>query len=160
MAQQMYRSLCKLPRAVARSERGQLRFGAWAWVTAPLIELSLAVLGFHRTLQWLEATSSAGATNSSPRPGRRVSPADGERLIGGVYQLHFVRGRCLPRALLQYWLHRRAGTPVRFVLGVKAPAWSEPTPLEAHAWVEPLEASGRRRGFRSLFTSELKAPVR
>lgn len=117
---------------MSRSE--QRRFAAAAWLAAPAVELCLATAGLHRTLRWLEATSpqSTGAGHGAAP----VTPEEGAALVHGIYRLHLLRGACLPRSLLQYWLHRRAGTPVRFVVGVRRPESAPEQPLEAHAWVE------------------------
>lgn len=131
--------------------RAELRFASRAWLAAPAVELSLAVAGLHRTLQWIER-SSPPPTRSSRRRTDTVNPDRGARLVDRAYGVHALRGQCLPRALLQYWLHRRDGTAVRFVVGIrKGPAAngeprtsSAPATLEAHAWVEPLAKAGRR----------------
>ncbi len=111
------------------------RFVAEAWLGAPLVELSVALLGLRRTLSWIEA--------AAPRPrGRSVGVEEGEGIVNAVYRAHFVDGRCLPQSLLQYWLHRRDGTRARFVMGVRRPGGSSTDPIEAHAWVEPVRDAG------------------
>lgn len=121
-----------------------LRFAARAWLAAPAVELSLAWAGLHRTLEWVERSAPL-RTGASHRSGSTaaIGPTRGAQLVDRAYRFHRLRGQCLPRALLQYWLHRRDGTAVRFVVGVRRPAAAEgPSPglpLEAHAWVERAE---------------------
>lgn len=133
----------KIPPHPARSlrrllaQRGEARrFAAKAWLAAPAVEASLALLGLRRTLDWIEAISTRARTP----PAGAVGLGEGARLVEGVYRAHFVDGRCLPRSLLQYWLHRADGVPARFVVGVRRQS-SGPEPLEGHAWVEPPEGS-------------------
>ena len=121
------------------------RFAAVAWLAAPTIELSLRWLGLQRTLAWIEASPPR-----TPRP-RRVSLEEGERLVEGVYRAHVVDGKCLPRSLLRYWLHRREGSPARFVMGVRR----GPDQLMAHAWVEGAPDPVARQEFAELFTRGL-----
>ncbi|MBW2527411.1 MAG: lasso peptide biosynthesis B2 protein [Deltaproteobacteria bacterium] len=123
----------------------ELRFATRAWLVAPAVELGLAWAGLHRTLRWIERT--APVHGPAPEGRGSVDAARGARLVDRAYRLHLVRGQCLPRALVQYWLHRRDGTAVRFILGVrKASRTTDAEPqgdrretIEAHAWVEPLE---------------------
>jgi hypothetical protein len=61
---------------------------------------------------------------------------EGAGLVGAVYRRHLVRGRCLPRALLQYALHRRDGVEARLMVGVKKPDGD----FAAHAWVEATDS--------------------
>jgi Transglutaminase-like superfamily len=106
-------------------------FAARAWLLAPWVELSLATLGLQRTLRAIE-----GLTPPARRRAPAVTPERARRLVDGIYRLHLVRGRCLPRSLLQYALLRRLGAPVRLVVGVRRGSG-----LEAHAWVEPITPS-------------------
>jgi len=128
-------------------------FLARAWAAIPVVELSLRVLGYKRTVAWIEAV-----------PARRYSARGssvvlGERLVRGAYRAHVFRGGCLPRSLVQYLLHRRDGTGARFVVGVRRPA-HDPNEtrgpgIEAHAWVEPPDfAPPATGGFAPLFQSE------
>jgi len=120
-----------------------LRFTAAAWLTAPLVELSLARFGVRRTLRWIETLSK----RRRPPRGQPISVQSGARAVHRAYRLHLLRGQCLPRSLVQYGLHRAEGLPVRFVIGVKPPGDGE---LAAHAWVEPLGEDGAPDGFVSL----------
>ena len=136
-------------RAISRAELG---FAAKAWLGAFPVELSLATLGLMPTLRWIEAVSAKGNRPGVPRAALPV--ALGERAVHRAYKVHPLRGRCLPRSLVQYLLHRRKGQAVHFVIGVRRgsanegakglPAWKS---MEAHAWVEAAGASrgGERR---------------
>lgn len=133
-------------RRVLSSSRAELEFAAKAWIGALPVELSLAALGLSPTLRWIEAVSPA---RGRPRPSA-LSVAEGERAVGRAYRLHLLRGQCLPRSLLQYLLHRRDGTAVHFIVGVRRSAGSSPGELrsiDAHAWVEA--AGGERPGARA-----------
>lgn len=114
-----------------------------AWAAIFVVETSLRVVGYKRTVAWIEGVPAKP-------PGRAGAPvALGERLVRGAYRAHLFAGSCLPRSLVQYLLHRRDGTPARFVVGVRRaaePARSSGAAsaagrgIEAHAWVESLEA--------------------
>ncbi|MBI4703702.1 MAG: lasso peptide biosynthesis B2 protein [Deltaproteobacteria bacterium] len=125
-------------RKIAALRPAERRFAAAAWLLAPAVEISLAALGLRRTLAWIERFGPR-----SPWGATGIGAHDGAGLVDRAYRLHLLRGRCLPRALVQYGLHRRDGRPVRFVVGVKrgaaaCPAPHEPLPIEAHAWVEDV----------------------
>lgn len=105
-------------------------FAARAWCLAPLIEAMLATRGLKETLQWVERKFPHQQLRRA-RP-TVVTVEEGAGLIGAVYRRHLVRGRCLPRALLQYALHRRDGVEARLMVGVKKPDGD----LAAHAWIE------------------------
>lgn len=131
-------------------------FLARAWAAIPVVEASLRVLGYARTLGWIEALPPAR------RPGG-PSVLLGERLVGAAYRAHPLAGTCLPRSLVQYLLHRRDGTPARFVVGVRRPDHPPATPpsndrrdprIEAHAWVEgPASAPPASDRFAPIFES-------
>jgi len=141
-----------------------------AWAAIPVVELSLRVLGYKRTLAWIEAVpekppSAARDLRHSRRRDvgqslpRGASVFLGERLVRGAYRAHTFGGGCLPRSLVQYLLHRRDGTRARFVVGVRRPT---PVPnetrgpgIEAHAWVETNDfVPPATATFASLFQSE------
>jgi len=110
-------------RSLSAVERG---FAARAWLLAPAVEASLAAVGVRGTLRWLDAAfAPADANAAAPDPTRA------EQLVNAAYRRHVLRGQCLPRALTQYALLRRAGRDVRFVIGVNTDEG-----LRAHAWVQ------------------------
>jgi Transglutaminase-like superfamily len=123
-------------RRVLSSSRAELEFAAKAWIGAFPVELSLAALGLAPTLRWIEAASPA----RGPHRPSALSVEDGERAVGRAYRVHLLRGQCLPRALLQYLLHRRDGTEVHFIVGVRRSADEGAGSIDAHAWVEPAGA--------------------
>jgi hypothetical protein len=122
------------------------RFAARAFVAAPAVEASLALLGFARTLRWVEAVS---AGRSAPAP-IVVDITEGERLVAAVYRAHLTRGACLPRSIVQYLLHRRDGLPARLVVGVRRDRGE----LAAHAWVEDERGPTPPIGFAPLFVTQ------
>jgi hypothetical protein len=124
-----------------------------AWVAIPVVEASLRMLGYKRTVGWIEAVP-AGHAASGP------SVLLGERLVAAAYRAHPLPGGCLPRSLVQYLLHRRDGTPARFVIGVRRPdrpgGANDPggPRIEAHAWVEgPASAPTAADRFAPIFGS-------
>ncbi len=146
---------------------------AWAGIFA--VEASLRVLGYKRTLRWIERVPAR----------RRVAPRTsvllGERLVRRAYLAHAAPGGCLPRSLVQYLLHRRDGTRARLVVGVRRPDPAKSGPrdpargdvraaagpgdraaanesasrgIEAHAWVESDAAAPIGvRPFAPIFSS-------
>ena len=114
-------------RAIRRSE--PIRFGALAWLAAPAVEVALATIGLERTLRVVEGLPRGHAGLS-----QATRVGEGEGLVAIAFRLHVaLRGHCLPRALVQYALHRLDGTPARFVVGVRR---GQDAPIDAHAWVE------------------------
>jgi hypothetical protein len=111
-------------------------FLARAWLTVPVIELSLAVAGVRGTLRWIEGVPAGGARAAT-------GVEEGGWLVRAACRRHPLAGACLSQALLQYLLHRRDGVPARLVIGVKR----EAAGLDAHAWVEsPQAADGSSAG--------------
>jgi hypothetical protein len=144
-------------------------FAARAWLAAPVVRASLAVLGFESTLRWVEAvserpptggrTAHAGhAGGSAPRP--PVSVTEGSALVRGAFRVHAAlglglgrdRGDCLPQSVVQYLLHRRDGVPARLVVGVKR--LDRGAAIAAHAWVEAGPKGTGDAEFEPLFTTE------
>jgi len=129
-------------REVLRAPLESASFFARAWAAAFAVEGSLRLVGYKRTLAWIEAIPKGSAR----RP--RTSVMLGERLVGRAYTAHPLAGGCLPRSLVQYLLHRRDGTEARLVVGVRRPAEratgalsgpaneKDSRGIEAHAWVE------------------------
>ena len=140
------KSLMKLW-ALSPAER---RFAVRAWLFAPLVELSLHHLGIQRTLGYIEGLSQQGLAVFAGGVGdaRGVSAIRGGQLIDAVYRRHVVSGACLPRAALQYGLHRLDGQDVSFVIGVRrdrdghaaSTDGGHAIDLDAHAWVAPPDS--------------------
>lgn len=123
-------------------------FFARACAAIPAVEASLRVLGYQRTLAWIERV---------PRRSRgpRVSVGLGERLVRRAYFARSTEGTCLPRSLVQYMLHLRDGVPARLVIGVRRPSNETAGPsIEAHAWVEGAPSTpGAGAAFAPIFFS-------
>ncbi len=151
---QVQSTLRKFKEKVASLSPEERRFATSAMVAAPIVEVCLRVAGLKRTLALVERWIPE---DDSPRSGERevIAPERAAALIDAVYRLQPLRGRCLPRALLQYGLQRRRGAAVRFVVGVrKEPGRSqtnrspsnnrsdESPSLDAHAWVEAIAPGG------------------
>ena len=135
--------------AAARPEAR--RFAARAWVGAPLVRASLALVGLRTTLRWIEAAP----------PGRRgkapVGVEEGRALVRGAFRFHVVAGACLHQSLVQVLLHRRDGLAVRLVLGVKRPDTSPG--IAAHAWVEGIDGEACRPDDPSFAPIFVSAPA-
>ena len=130
----LWSRIAKVASAAIALRPEERHFAILSWFGAPLVELSLGLGGLERTLRWVEASSPMGRRRVSAAS---VSIEQGAWLVQQVYRIHVLRGACLPQSLLQYWLHRRAGTPARFVVGVRRSLRdSGPSAFEAHAWVE------------------------
>lgn len=149
--------LLRAARRLAASRPEARRFAARAWVSAPLVRASLALVGLRTTLRWIEA-APPGRWGEAP-----VGVDEGRALVRGAFRVHLVTGACLHQSLVQYLLHRRDGLAVRLVLGVKRsvtmgetpkppaqpltmgetprpPAQPGATPgIAAHAWVEGID---------------------
>lgn len=152
-----------LTRFVAKAagySAAERRFALYAWLGAPVVEGLLATYGLGRTLQWLERTAPANGTTAEDAAAApdKVGPTRGALLVDQAYRFHLLRGECLPRSLLQYWLHRRQGTPVRFIVGIRHAAGGDAGPqgaLEAHAWVEGLASRAAPRPESGTFETLL-----
>jgi hypothetical protein len=144
--------LLRAARRLAAIRPEARRFAVRAWLAAPVIRGSLALVGLRSTLRWVESLPAKQANDGS-----LVGVDEGRTLVQGAFRAHVVGGACLERSLVQYLLHRRDGLPVRLVLGVKPPTEGE---LDAHAWVEahasPPPAEGR--DFVPLLVSESLGP--
>lgn len=122
------------------------RFLARAWGSIVVVEASLRALGYRRTLAWIEAVPARRRGEGAPG----TSVALGERLVRQAYRGHVFQGGCLPRSLVQYLLHRRDGTPARFVVGVRRAAPG----AEAPAGRRQRGSGGALRGARPLHGGE------
>jgi Transglutaminase-like superfamily len=154
-------SLMRAARRFAASRPEARRFAARAWLCAPPVQASLALVGLRPTLRWIEA---AGRGSTPERSATAVGVTEGSALVSGAFRAHVVGGECLPRSLVQYLLHRLDGQPVRFVVGVKrssgpaGPAGVRAT-LDAHAWVEAGDETAAEPTFTPLFASGARGPA-
>lgn len=122
------------------------RFAAEAWLLAPAVELSLAVIGLRRTIDAVERLTTHGTKTVVA-----ISAERGAQLVAAAYRRHLVRGECLPRALIQYALHRRAGREVTLLVGVR----KRNAAVAAHAWVEDAatpDLRSRQEGYEPILT--------
>jgi len=97
-----------------------------AWTASFVVELSMMVLGLGGTLKWIEGSSTSRVRRTAHQA---LRPNDDT--VNLAYSLSPFPNTCLRRSLVRYWLGRRRGLPVRFVLGVRLHER-----FEAHAWVE------------------------
>lgn len=100
-----------------------------------LLPLTVAGLRLFGLRQWQSFLGRWGGSS------RATPPAAGElleraqsfsRMVAAASREGLVKGNCLSRSLLLWWLLRREGAEARLRIGVR------PTPagVEAHAWVE------------------------
>lgn len=133
--------------ALETTSKAELVFTARAMLLAPLVEGSLAWRGLDATLDGLERLS---------RNAHRREAAEGaaaELAVARAFRLQpWLPGRCLPRALVRYALHRRDGVPARLVIGVRRPGEQA---LDAHAWVEPPSPK-EAAGYEPILTREVR----
>ncbi len=104
-----------------------------AWLSLPVIDLLLRVIGLERTRRLL-----ARASPVPPGDPREAAGRDGIELaeeLAGLIALagrHAVaNGTCLRQALLLWWMLRRRGLASEIRIGV-----SKQDGFRAHAWVE------------------------
>jgi hypothetical protein len=117
-----------------------------AWIGAPLIEALLAFRGMSATLARLERLPLGVGSPD------RIGAREGADLVAAAYRWHLVRGACLPRALLQYALHRVDGVDAELHVGVARPSGAPA--LAAHAWVQsgrPADEALDPSSFATLF---------
>ncbi|MEZ4441083.1 MAG: lasso peptide biosynthesis B2 protein [Polyangiaceae bacterium] len=124
-----------------------LRFGAMAWALAPVVELSLRSSGLKRTMDRIERLPMP----SAPRAWA-VEGALAERLVAWAFRLHVgLRGLCLERSLVEWAVHRLAGTRARLVIGVRKEE-AATAKVAAHAWVEiGDDTRSRDDGYTTIF---------
>ncbi len=95
------------------------------------IKVSLATLGFARTLRWVRRSPRSPIAAPSARAQRQdeliSATLDAVALASALWP---GRALCLEQSLTLYYSLARAGVPVTFRLGL------QPHPFQAHAWVE------------------------
>jgi Transglutaminase-like superfamily len=112
------------------------RFGAAAWVLAPVVEASLALTGLDKTLSMLERLP----VRDERREGA-LAADEAQVIVSRAFRAHVgLRGLCLEKALVQWAVHRLDGTPARFVIGIRRDAEAD-AEVQAHAWVEAPTAT-------------------
>jgi hypothetical protein len=111
-----------------------------AWLSLPLIDLMLRVLGLDTTQRLLARAAPVRAAAAATAPNAEILFAAEERAaviaLAGRYAL--LNGTCLRQALLLWWQLRRHGLAPVICIGV-----SKQGGFRAHAWVE---LGGRQLG--------------
>lgn len=92
-----------------------------------LLKLSLAALGFRRTMEWIRRDAGQVSLQDDPDVALVLRC---EYAVAMAAALYPGRAACLERSLMLYWWLRRAGVPVQFRMGAQM------YPFLAHAWVE------------------------
>jgi hypothetical protein len=127
-------------------------FLAAAWLAAPIVGAGLRFAGLKRTVAWIER--GAETLSSAARwSGSGLSPERAAQLVAWAYRLQWVRGGCLPQALVQYGLQRSTGSQVRLVVGVRKDDQQGAPVLAAHAWVEAMVDPLADKSFGPIFDS-------
>lgn len=101
-------------------------------LAAILLDATLRLLPLPRLVRRLSSLAARPWLAAFPL-GHRAGPTEGLAPLADL-AAGFARrdGRCLPRALLLYWLLRARRRPARLLVGVAR----ERAALRAHAWVE------------------------
>jgi hypothetical protein len=95
-------------------------------LTILTLKLSLAVLGFARTINLIRRRVHAGRLHGADVSA--VKAAEHAVAMAGAF--YPGRALCLEQSLALYYLLRRQGIPVKYCQGVQG------HPFAAHAWVE------------------------
>lgn len=120
--------LAKL-KAMSRDER---RLIFQAWVLLPVTALFLRGVGFRRTQRLLILISGKSSAPALSPERAKVFADRTARLISSASLYSPVAVKCLPRALVLWWLLRRSGIDSELRIGVR----KQQEKFEAHAWVE------------------------
>jgi hypothetical protein len=104
------------------------RFFLGATFLLPVVALALRFVGLRRCQAALARLTPEA--RPAARPNRRA--ADAARMVLAASRHSPCRADCLRRALVLWWLLRRAGLPGEMRIGVR----KRDGQLEAHAWVE------------------------
>jgi len=94
----------------------------------PIVSTGLWLLGFQRTLRWLERT--AGGDEIEPR-GSQDAIREWANAMARLRHRAPWTGRCLARSLALRWILRRQGIQASLSIGVRIVDGQ----LAAHAWV-------------------------
>lgn len=135
-------------RAAAPIPADEWRFFLAAWMLARPVAFALARLGFSRTLRALERLPSTATRQNG------VDVERAELLVKRAFQAAACRGTCLPRAAVQYVVHRALGPEPRLVVGVSRGAPISVSALDwtvaAHAWIEAQGGPRRELSFTPI----------
>lgn len=92
-----------------------------------VLKAALAVRGFARTWEWIQADARRTPTVAEVDPELVARAEYAVAMAAALYPGH---AACLERSLVLYWYLRRNGVPVEYRMGVQM------YPFLAHAWVE------------------------
>jgi hypothetical protein len=99
-------------------------------ILLPAVKVLLRLVGFRRTLNWLNARPVRAARPPAPEAFPRAWNI--ARVMRAAARRGLVHGNCLSQSLTLLWLLRRHGLPGDLRLGARAQAGK----FMAHAWVE------------------------
>ncbi len=120
------------------------RIALEALVLGPPVEASLRVLGLKNTQAWLACVVPLLPRDEPPT----APPPELEKLVASALRWTPMRGACLQLALVQVTIERRRGHAVQMAIGVRS---GDSGAIEAHAWVEPLDAPDEQPPFKRLW---------
>jgi transglutaminase superfamily protein len=110
-----------------------------AWLTLPLVALSLRLRGFGATQRSLQRRKPSNpAENSTENSGsntqvRKDSNAElTARMVAAAARRSMFQAGCLERSLTLWWLLEQQGLACQIRIGTR----KSESQLEAHAWVE------------------------
>ena len=117
-------------------------------ILAPVIDVAVGAMAALRIPFWLgtpRLNELLAEPGHATRPRRDPEPAVRATFLALrlLARLRFPlwRNTCLYRSIAQCLVLRSYGVPCRLRIGVTAPASTrEPAPIDAHAWVERLDA--------------------
>ncbi len=95
-----------------------------------LVKVSLLILGFARTHDWIGAAIARRRRPAPPRPRQTETVEAIASRVAAVAAFFPARALCLEQSLALHWLLGGRGIPSTLRLGV------QPFPFTAHAWVE------------------------
>ena len=120
------------------------------------LRVALTVLTLPQLTIFLSRRSSSPRLSRIPFPHTRCSRDRLLRLIDLATTVSHGEGRCLPRALLLFWILHARQESAELCLGVHTAM----TTLYAHAWVEQEGVVvGDRRVFTDRYTPILRFPA-
>lgn len=134
--------------AAARVPAEERRFFLAAWMLARPVAFALSTVGFPRLVRLL-----ARLPPTQPRSSG-VDVERAELLVKRAFVAAASDGACLPRAAVQYVVHRALGPEPRLVVGVSRGEAARGAELDwivaAHAWVEARGGPRREPSFTPI----------
>ena len=102
-----------------------------AVMLTPLVKLGLHALGWQRLMRLLERSGSSRAQHP-PAPQTHDYVRRTAYIVNAAASRRLVRGTCLQRSIVLWWLLQCDGIETRLMLGSR----KEQGRFQAHAWVE------------------------